>query len=503
MDIAEADYPLDELGKYVRKQPVLKQRSGKGSGTGSKVKIINSHSSQHHKIRRHISERRWTFYNWYRHLHWRNITLILLIPLLGLLYSFAYDVPLQTTTLKFAILNYVVTCLSINIGYHRYYSHRSFTIRSKWLNLLLLVNGASGGVGNAKWWSCAHRAHHRYCDTERDPHNSRKGLIYSHMGWMVLRHHPKVQHLIKESEYDELNEDSILSWQYENYFKIFILCGLLVPSAICGWFWDDYLGGLIYAGVFKTIYVQQTFFLVNSLCHSKYCCGTQPFDDRKSSRNNFLLHLLTFGEGNHNFHHEFPSDYRNGIHWYSFDPCKWCVYLLNCLGLVSDLKKTPLSLINQLLIQHQQTLIDRKRAKLNWGIAIDRLPKLTAAEFQNLVKTNPRRALVVVSGIVHDVTSFVEDHPGGVALIKTSIGKDATSAFNGAVYDHSNAAHNLLATMRILVIKGINSEQLVWKQQQIENKEVPLKQDTEGKKIVRSGEQVTNVKLHPTTAGAA
>lgn len=72
--------------------------------------------------------------------------------------------------------------------------------------------------------------------------------------------------------------------------------------------------------------------------------------------------------------------------------------------------------------------------------------------------------LVAIAGVIHDVSLFVEEHPGGRSLIKSAIGKDATGIFNGGVYEHSNAAHNLLSTMRVGVLRG-GQEVEVWKRQ--------------------------------------
>jgi stearoyl-CoA desaturase (delta-9 desaturase) len=66
--------------------------------------------------------------------------------------------------------------------------------------------------------------------------------------------------------------------------------------------------------------------------------------------------------------------------------------------------------------------------------------------------------------VIHDVSAFVAEHPGGRTLIKSAIGKDATALFNGGVYEHSNAAHNLLSTMRVGVLRG-GQEVEVWKKQ--------------------------------------
>ena len=61
---------------------------------------------------------------------------------------------------------------------------------------------------------------------------------------------------------------------------------------------------------------------VNSVAH---WFGKHTFDDTISPKDHFVTGLLTLGEGYHNFHHEFPSDFRNGVHWYDYDPTKWFI----------------------------------------------------------------------------------------------------------------------------------------------------------------------------------
>jgi len=87
-------------------------------------------------------------------------------------------------------------------------------------------------------------------------------------------------------------------------------------------------------------------------------------------------------------------------------------------------------------------------------------------------------------------------------MIMSGVGKDATSMFNGGVYNHSNAAHNLLSTMRVGVIRG-GMEVEIWKRAQRENKDVQYVKDDAGNRIIRAGNQVTKIQEPVATAGAA
>jgi stearoyl-CoA desaturase (delta-9 desaturase) len=94
------------------------------------------------------------------------------------------------------------------------------------------------------------------------------------------------------------------------------------------------------AGVLRTVLVLNSTFTINSLCH---IWGSQPHGAQDSSRDSWVLSLISFGEGFHNYHHTFARDYRNGPKWYNFDPSKWIIYCLSLLGLASHLRRRDTS----------------------------------------------------------------------------------------------------------------------------------------------------------------
>jgi stearoyl-CoA desaturase (Delta-9 desaturase) len=147
-----------------------------------------------------------------------------------------------------------------------------------------------------------------------------------------------------------------------------------------------------------------------------------------------------------------------------------------------------------------QKKLDQKRSRLDWGTSLEQLPVM---EWDDFIEQSDKegRALIAIAGIVHDVSGFIADHPGGKALISSGIGKDATGMFNGGVYNHSNAAHNLLSTMRVGVIRG-GMEVEIWKRAQAEKEGMSVK-DENGNKIIRAGAQVTRTAEPVVSAGAA
>lgn len=376
-------------------------------------------------------------------------------------------------------------------GYHRLWAHSSY---SATLPLRIWLAGVGGGAveGSIRWWARDHRAHHRYTDTEKDPYSVRKGLLYSHLGWMVMKQNPK---RIGRTDITDLNEDPVVVWQHRNYIKVVLFMGLAMPMLVSGLGWGDWWGGFVYAGILRIFFVQQATFCVNSLAH---WLGDQPFDDRNSPRDHVITALATLGEGYHNFHHEFPSDYRNAIEWHQYDPTKWTIWMWKQLGLAYDLKQFRSNEIEKGRVQQLQKKLDQKRSKLDWGVPLDQLPVLEWDDYVEQAKSG--RGLVAIAGVVHDVTDFIKDHPGGKAMINSGIGKDATAMFNGGVYYHSNAAHNLLSTMRVGVIRG-GCEVEIWKRAQKESSDYV--RDGSGQRIVRAGEQLTKIPEPIPTADAA
>lgn len=392
--------------------------------------------------KKHISEQPWTLENWHQHINWLNVVLVVALPALGL--WLAKDTPLRLQTAITSFLLYCCAGWSITGGYHRLWAHKAYN--AQWpLRIFFALFGAAAVEGSIKWWGHSHRIHHRYTDTNRDPYDARKGFWYSHMGWMLTKPNPKYK---ARADISDLIDDWVVRVQHRHYLAIMVIMSYVVPTLFCGYMFNDYKGGFVYAGVLRAFGIQQATFCVNSLAH---WIGTQPFDDKRTPRDHVLTAFVTFGEGYHNFHHEFPSDYRNAIKWYQYDPTKVLIYLCSLVGLASNLKTFSQNAIEQGLVQQQQKKLDRMRSKLNWGTSLSSLPIWDKDEFVEKCKDQP--GFVIINGIVHDVAGYISEHPGGEPLLRTSLGKDATKAFNGGVYLHSNAAHNMLATMRVAVIR--------------------------------------------------
>ena len=164
-------------------------------------------------------------------------------------------------------------------------------------------------------------------------------------------------------------------------------------------------------------------------------------------------------------------DYRNAIKWYQYDPTKWFIAACKVAGLASHLKTFPDNEVRKGQLTMQLKRLREEQENVVWPTDNNDLPVI---EWENCkqchwaVKANckltfilfldqqqcSKRPLILIAGFIHDVGKFIEEHPGGAHLITKFIGKDATTAFFGGVYDHSNAAHNLLAMKRVGILHG-------------------------------------------------
>jgi stearoyl-CoA desaturase (Delta-9 desaturase) len=253
---------------------------------------------------------------------------------------------------------FILTGLSITLGYHRLFSHHAF--QASWpVRLGALIFGAAAFENSALTWCDDHRRHHKHTDHEEDPYDISKGFFHAHMGWIMF----KLGEPPSFASVPDLERDPLVRWQHKYYVAIGVVAGFVLP-AVLGWFWgggEAALGAFLIGGIARTVFVHHSTFFINSLCHT---LGTQPYSDRCSARDSWFMAFFTFGEGYHNFHHAFQHDYRNGVKAWQFDPTKWSIWLLSKLGLTSQLRRVPAERIRHAEITEQQRQLAAKMAAL-------------------------------------------------------------------------------------------------------------------------------------------
>lgn len=249
-----------------------------------------------------------------------------------------------------AAVFYTLTATSITAGYHRLFAHRTYEARP-WVKWFLALFGAAAFQNSIYIWARDHRIHHRFVDTDNDPYSINRGFFFAHFGWMLWNEEPAIA---IEPYGRDLLKDPIIKFQHENYVKLAIAMGFILPMVI-GHFLGSALGGLAVAGFLRICALHHGTFLINSWCHY---FGRQTYTDTNTAKDSFIMAVATFGEGYHNFHHIFANDYRNGVRWYHWDPTKWMIQTFRLLGGAHNLRRTPWPEILKM-----QLAMDEKRLK--------------------------------------------------------------------------------------------------------------------------------------------
>ncbi len=285
-------------------------------------------------------------FNWGPALYIIGYHLLLLISLP--LY-FSHFIPSWQIITTSAILLYI-TGLGVTAGYHRLYSHSTYKIHPI-VEAVLLFFATMATQGSALRWSFDHRHHHAFVDTDRDPYSIKKGFWYAHFLWLLEK--PKE---IEDKVVRDLLKKPLIRFQHRFYAPLMLLTNGLA-SLFFGWCFGDYLGAFLFVWFVRLFFLHHFTWFINSLAHT---WGARTFCKELSAVDNYLISLVTFGEGYHNYHHTFSYDYRNGIRWYHFDPTKWLIWTLSKLGLASQLKKNQRHFIEKrIILERKQLLLDK------------------------------------------------------------------------------------------------------------------------------------------------
>lgn len=238
---------------------------------------------------------------------WRNVMLFGYLHLAAL-----YGVLLMFTSAKiattiFAILMYQVSSIGITAGAHRLWSHRAY--KAKWpLRVILIIFNTIAFQNHVYEWARDHRLHHKYSETNADPHNANRGFFFSHVGWLLCRKHPEIMEKGRGIDMADLLADPIVSFQKKYYKFLMPLLCFILPTILPVYFWgESWANSWFVATMFRYTFSLNVTWLVNSAAHM---WGGRPYDRFINPSENITVALLALGEGWHNYHHVFPWDYK-------------------------------------------------------------------------------------------------------------------------------------------------------------------------------------------------
>ncbi len=244
------------------------------------------------------------------------------------------------TALGVAAAFYFVRMFAITGFYHRYFSHRTFKT-SRVGQFLFALWGSAAIQKGPLWWAAHHRYHHRYSDKENDVHSpSQHGFIWSHVGWITSKaNFPTRLEYVKDlARYPELR----FLDRFDIVVTVAVAASMLGLGALLGWLAPS-LGTsgpqmLVWGFFISTVFLFHGTCTINSLAHT---FGRRRYETTDTSRNSFILSLVTLGEGWHNNHHHFPAATRQGFYWWEIDITYYGLKVLSWLGLIWELRGVP------------------------------------------------------------------------------------------------------------------------------------------------------------------
>jgi fatty-acid desaturase len=257
------------------------------------------------------------------------------------------------------VMSFATTCLGITVCYHRLLAHRSYKLAYP-LTIILALLGCLAFQRGPAWWVACHRLHHSKVDADGDPHSPRYSFLWSHFLWPFFWHPQLDESEETTRKYaPDIYGDRWLYFLERNYtaINVLFLVALFAIGALFGG-WRMGASILVWGGFLRIIYVLNCTWLVNSAAH---IWGYRTFDTQDTSRNNWWVALLTWGEGWHNNHHAHPRCARMGFTWKELDVSYVVIRLFRLLGWANQVNST-VSMAPQAAQRLEPDLVVARRA---------------------------------------------------------------------------------------------------------------------------------------------
>ena len=218
--------------------------------------------------------------------------------------------------LALAAAFYTFTCLGVTVGFHRYFTHRSFKAKRP-MRITLAIAGSMALQGPIMHWVADHRRHHAFSDRDGDPHSPwafgssplalARGFWHAHMGWIFDR-----QLTNQERFAADLLADADIT-RVHREFGLWTAVTMVTPGVLGGlitWSWWGAVTAFFWAGLVRVSFLHHVTWSINSICHM---IGSRPFQSRDRAANFWPLAILSMGESWHNLHHADPTCARHGV----------------------------------------------------------------------------------------------------------------------------------------------------------------------------------------------
>jgi stearoyl-CoA desaturase (delta-9 desaturase) len=216
--------------------------------------------------------------------------------------------------------------LAVGTGLHRYFAHHAFRT-SRFVQALIAV-GTCIAFTDPIGFSGKHRIHHRWSDTEGDPHSPVHGW-FSCWIWSLADDH--LSNADVTGACPDLMRYPELRWLHRFYW----VPGITLGAVYFAW------GGLPRLGVGYALALASVLHITSAVNYACHRWGSRRYDTSEGSRNNVIVAVLSWGEGWHNNHHRYPMAARAGFAWWEIDVNYYLIRTLALVGIVWDVREVP------------------------------------------------------------------------------------------------------------------------------------------------------------------
>ncbi|KAF8370815.1 hypothetical protein PRIPAC_77244, partial [Pristionchus pacificus] len=286
--------------------------------------------------------------NYKQEIVWRNVVIFAILHaacIYGWYLLFAGIASWKSFFWAFFMTLYSGNC--VTAGAHRLWCHKAYKANFG-VKVFLMLGQTISLQHDIIDWCRDHRVHHKWTDSDADPHNSKRGFFFSHIGWLMVKKHPKVAEMGKKVDMSDLLSDPVLAFQRRHYAPL-VLLSILILTAVPVRYWDESVWNAFWVCAVCRLVVQLNMtWIINSAAHK---FGTKPFDTDISSTDSWFWAIPTNGEAWHNYHHAFPQDYRASEYMYSANLSSMMIDFFAAMGWVWDRKR-----MSKEAIERQKTL---------------------------------------------------------------------------------------------------------------------------------------------------
>ncbi|KYN18939.1 PREDICTED: acyl-CoA Delta(11) desaturase-like [Trachymyrmex cornetzi] len=238
---------------------------------------------------------------------WFNILNISFLNLYFIYACFTFDFFENLLTTAWLFIMYILAGLGTTAGTHRLWTHQAY--KAKWqFRVILGVLYASAGMNDIFEWVRDHRVHHKYTDTDADPHNSNRGFFFSHVGWLMMKKHPDVIRRGCEVDMSDVLADPVAVFNIKYFPILKFMFAFLLPVMLPVYAWNEtWYRAFVSQDIIRYVSLLNAIWSVNSAAH---IWGSKPYNAHINPTENRWVNFFSAGEGLHNYHHVFPWDYK-------------------------------------------------------------------------------------------------------------------------------------------------------------------------------------------------